>query len=86
MKIRLSEAPGRLLPVSCDVTQEEEVTSAFGVAVSEFGQVDVLVNSAGLTFPETLLTGDTETWKTILEVTRSISFPFFIGCFFLSRN
>ena len=68
MKHRLSGAKGNLLPISCDVTKEEEVISAFERAVREFGKVDVLVNSAGLAYPEPLLSGDTERWRRVLEV------------------
>ncbi len=68
MKHQLSGAKGTLLPVSCDVTKEQEVISAFERAVKEFGKVDVLVNNAGLAFPEPLLSGDTERWRRVLEV------------------
>ncbi len=68
MKHQLSGAKGKLLSVSCDVTKEEEVISAFERALTEFGKVDVLINSAGLAYPEPLLSGDAERWRRVLEV------------------
>ncbi|WP_341242183.1 SDR family NAD(P)-dependent oxidoreductase [uncultured Nocardioides sp.] len=39
---------GPVLPVACDVTDEEQVKALFDAAVAEHGRVDVLVNCAGL--------------------------------------
>jgi NAD(P)-dependent dehydrogenase (short-subunit alcohol dehydrogenase family) len=41
-------ALGPVLPVACDVTDEQQVTALFDAAVAELGRVDVLVNCAGL--------------------------------------
>jgi len=39
----------RAIAVKADVSQEDEVTALFKAAMDEFGQVDVLVNNAGIT-------------------------------------
>src|SRR6266852_6074343 len=36
------------LTVQCDVSKESDVVAAVGAAVGRFGQVDVVVNSAGV--------------------------------------
>ncbi|MEN8161258.1 MAG: glucose 1-dehydrogenase [Myxococcota bacterium] len=53
----LQEAPGRALAtelgdaarfVRCDVTREADVAAVVDLAVAEFGQLDVMVNNAGI--------------------------------------
>lgn len=39
---------GRFVGIACDVTVEDQVKSAFGRVVQEFGGVDILVNNAGI--------------------------------------
>ena len=41
-------ALGPVLPVACDVTDEDQVVALFDAAVAEHGRVDVVVNCAGL--------------------------------------
>jgi NAD(P)-dependent dehydrogenase (short-subunit alcohol dehydrogenase family) len=40
-------AGGEALPVACDVTDEAQVAAAIAATVARFGQLDVVVNSAG---------------------------------------
>jgi uncharacterized protein len=51
---RITEAGGRPLALQCDVTRRGEVRAAIEQATNNFGQVDILVNSAGLLIPDTL--------------------------------
>ena len=37
-----------VLPVHCDVSQEDDVVALFEAAVAEFGQVDAVLNVAGI--------------------------------------
>ena len=63
-----ANAPGRLVAVKCDVSQEEEVKVAFKKAQAEFGGVDVCVNNAGVGHDAPLLSGATSDWKSMLDV------------------
>ncbi len=54
--------------VKCDVTKEPDIQAAFQKAKDEYGGIDVLVNNAGISYPESLLSGDTDKWKRMLEV------------------
>lgn len=49
---RIEVSGGRALALECDVTQRAEVKSAIEEAISSFGPVDILVNSAGLRIPD----------------------------------
>lgn len=52
----------------CDVTNEEEIKCVFSVAKTQFGGIDVCVNNAGLAHNAPLLTGETNEWRQMLEV------------------
>lgn len=41
------ELPGEVLTVPCDITDPQQVNTLIEKAVAEFGQIDVLVNTAG---------------------------------------
>ena len=56
------------MPVKCDVTKEEEVIKAFGIAHVKFGGIDVCINNAGLAHDAPLLSGRTSDWKEMLDV------------------
>ena len=59
---------GEVTAIKCDVSKEEEVKSMFEQAHKKYGGVDILVNNAGLGHEATLLSGDTEGWKSMLDV------------------
>jgi meso-butanediol dehydrogenase / (S,S)-butanediol dehydrogenase / diacetyl reductase len=58
----VDEAGGEALAVQCDVTRAGDVDHAFDRAEEVFGPVDVLVNNAGGSFGDDILTFDEETW------------------------
>ncbi len=43
-----AEIGAGVLPVHCDVTSEDDVAALFEAAVGEFGQVDAVLNVAGI--------------------------------------
>ena len=47
-----SEVGDAVLPVHCDVTKEAEVEAMFAAALEEFGQVDAVLNVAGIGGPQ----------------------------------
>jgi len=51
---RIEAAGGQPLVLQCDVTRRAEVQSAIDEATRSFGQIDILVNSAGLLIPDTV--------------------------------
>ncbi|XP_076461344.1 dehydrogenase/reductase SDR family member 11-like [Babylonia areolata] len=66
----LSEHPGSVTAVKCDVSKEEEVTAMFQMIRqhSSLGRVDVCINNAGLAHDAPLLTGDPAQWKHMFDV------------------
>ena len=44
----LKDAPGRILPLTCDVSKREDNEAMIDCAIKEFGWLDVLVNNAGV--------------------------------------
>jgi NADP-dependent 3-hydroxy acid dehydrogenase YdfG len=54
--------------LTCDVTRYEEVQSSVQRFVDTFGQIDVLINNAGLGYFDTLVGGKIEEWHTMVDV------------------
>jgi len=65
---QLESANGRFIPKICDLRDINAITNMFTEIRQETGGVDVLVNNAGLGKKASLLDGDTEDWRTMLEV------------------
>jgi NAD(P)-dependent dehydrogenase (short-subunit alcohol dehydrogenase family) len=56
------------LTVAADLTDEEQVRSAYATAAERFGRIDVLFNNAGIALPEdgSVLDTDLGTWNRML--------------------
>ncbi len=65
---------GRVLAQPCDVTDETQVGALIAAAVSRFGQVDVLINNAGLGGTSSVLDMTDEQWHQVLDVTLTGTF------------
>jgi NAD(P)-dependent dehydrogenase (short-subunit alcohol dehydrogenase family) len=63
-----SEVDGLYVPT--DVTSPEDVQALYAIAAEEFGQVDVLVNNAGISPPDddTILETELDAWRRVQEV------------------
>jgi NADP-dependent 3-hydroxy acid dehydrogenase YdfG len=64
---RITEAGGSAQVVTTDVRDPEAVRALVATAVETTGRLDVMVNNAGVSHPEPILTGDPEGWRTMLE-------------------
>ncbi|MBN4066511.1 bifunctional aldolase/short-chain dehydrogenase [Simkania negevensis] len=58
-----------ILPLICDVTSEEQVTTSIETVVNSFGGIDIVISNAG-TFPKSALIEEIcfETWKKSLDI------------------
>ena len=52
----------------CDVTDAEACKSAIATVLAKFGQIDVLINNAGITQPVKTLEIDDQSWARIMDV------------------
>lgn len=58
----------RAIAVRADVTTEAEVENLMSAAVSEFGQIDAMVNNAGITRDSTMRKMTTEQFSQVIQV------------------
>ncbi|XP_044260391.1 farnesol dehydrogenase-like isoform X2 [Tribolium madens] len=68
LTLSLTDAPGELYAVKCDLTKEEEILEAFKWVKDNLGPVHILVNNAGFIRPTNLLEGSTEDWRLTFDV------------------
>jgi 3-oxoacyl-[acyl-carrier protein] reductase len=64
--------------VLCNVTKEDEVQGMFDLAIEKMGQVDILMNNAGLGGYAKIVDMTDEQWNVVLDVTLN-------GCFRCTR-
>lgn len=55
MENELKGKPGKLIPIKCDLTKDDQVLSMFAQIKRDLGGVDVCVNNAGFGVPNDLL-------------------------------
>lgn len=63
----LTNRRGHFYPLVVDISNEEEVISAFDWTSQNLGPIHILVNNAGFLQSTTLCNGDTEIWKQIFN-------------------
>src|SRR5712671_1227190 len=65
---RIREHGGRAVAIQADVSEKSQVEAMVGQALGEFGQIDVLVNNAGIFARGTSLTMDDAEFDRLLAV------------------
>ncbi len=65
---RIEGDGGRVLPVACDVTDEEQAHALIRRAKDELGRVDILVNNAGVMQLSKIEKGLSDEWRTMFDV------------------
>lgn len=68
------ELPTESLVQACDVADEGQVEALAAAAIDRFGQVDVLVNNAGLGSFASVVDTEPEAWRRMLDVNLTGSF------------
>lgn len=58
----------KAVAVQCDVSKESEVVALIKQAVSTFGQIDVLINNAGISMRALFADADLQVLKTLMDV------------------
>ncbi|MFF0399706.1 SDR family NAD(P)-dependent oxidoreductase [Streptomyces sp. NPDC005248] len=61
------DAPGEILVVELDVTDEQSVQEAVAATVERFGALDAVVNNAGIMLSGAILGADTTEWTRMID-------------------
>lgn len=64
---KLKTAKGKLYAVRADITVESSIIDAFKWTQDNVGPVSILINNAGISQPTTLIGGNSEMWRKILD-------------------
>lgn len=64
----ISESGAKAIAVGMDVTSQADIDAAVGAVQSQFGRLDLLVNTAGVISPAELATLDLAEWRRSFEV------------------
>ncbi|MFJ7947983.1 SDR family NAD(P)-dependent oxidoreductase [Streptomyces sp. NPDC096354] len=67
LKDLAQDAPGEILVVELDVTDEQSVQDAVAATVERFGALDGVVNNAGIMLSGAILGADTTEWTRMIE-------------------
>jgi NAD(P)-dependent dehydrogenase (short-subunit alcohol dehydrogenase family) len=75
----LRELGGRVITVSCDIRDPEQIAAAFDAAAASSGPPRVLVNNAAANFPVPAEDMSPNAWRTVVDITLN-------GTFFCARE
>lgn len=64
---RITASGGKAAAFSLDVTDEEQIKSAFKAAIADFGKIDILVNNAGITRDQLVMRMKRADWDDVLN-------------------
>lgn len=64
----MKSKPGKLLPLQCDLTNQNEVMKAIEWIEKNVGFVNILINNAALNLDTGFFTGEIEDWEKIFDL------------------
>jgi NADP-dependent 3-hydroxy acid dehydrogenase YdfG len=64
---RIEEKGGQALPIVADVADEAQVKDMVETVNSKYGQLDILVNDAGVAIPGSIDSANTEDWRRMVN-------------------
>jgi NADP-dependent 3-hydroxy acid dehydrogenase YdfG len=67
LKLLADQAPGEMLALDLDVTDQESVRAAVAQTTERFGTLDILVNNAGVMLSGPIAGADTTEWTRMVE-------------------
>ncbi|MET7860101.1 SDR family NAD(P)-dependent oxidoreductase [Streptomyces sp. NPDC005318] len=67
LKALAQDAPGEILVLELDVTDQQSVQNAVTATVEHFGALDAVVNNAGIMLSGAILDADTTEWTRMVE-------------------
>jgi 3-hydroxy acid dehydrogenase/malonic semialdehyde reductase len=63
----IGQGGGQALAITADVRDEDAVKAMVQATVDRFGGIDILIPNAGLGYRASIVDGDTQRWKTMLD-------------------
>lgn len=66
-KTLITQAGGQATVITADVRDVAQVRGIIASAVAETNRLDIMVNNAGLSYPASILEGEPEEWRSMLE-------------------
>ncbi|GAA3540187.1 SDR family NAD(P)-dependent oxidoreductase [Kribbella ginsengisoli] len=67
LKLLAEDAPGEILTLDLDVTDQQSIQNAVAATVGHFGRLDALVNNAGIMLSGMILGADTTEWSRMVD-------------------
>ncbi|MEV6413800.1 SDR family NAD(P)-dependent oxidoreductase [Kribbella sp. NPDC051718] len=67
LKLLAEDAPGEILALDLDVTDQQSIQDAVAATVAHFGRLDALVNNAGIMLSGMILGADTTEWSRMVD-------------------
>jgi glucose 1-dehydrogenase len=64
----IEHAGGRAIPIAADISREEDVEAMFAQTVERLGQVDILINNAGIERPAPIQEMPLADWQAVIDV------------------
>ncbi|WP_437773387.1 SDR family NAD(P)-dependent oxidoreductase [Arthrobacter sp. KNU40] len=68
LDLNASDVEDGVLGVKCDVTDDASVRAAIDTVVRELGQIDLLINNAGIGAQGTVADNEDDEWRRVLDV------------------
>lgn len=59
-----------ILYFRCDLANEDEIIGVFAKIRDDFGRIDICINNAGFSSNSSLLSGQTDDWRNMMDVSR----------------
>lgn len=75
----ITDVGAKVLTVSCDIREPEQIAAAFDSATNSFGMPTVLINNAAANFPVLADEMSPNAWRTVVDITLN-------GTFFCARE
>ncbi|MBU3112556.1 non-ribosomal peptide synthetase [Clostridium lacusfryxellense] len=67
-ELKIQKMGGKVISITADISDYNQVRQAVSKVISEFGKIDILVNNAGITKMESFTEANEAEWKKIVEV------------------
>lgn len=68
LKTEIADAGGNCELRICDLSKPEDIQTMVEFFIGLFGQIDLLVNNAGVVYPESILNTDIEHWNQTINI------------------